>query len=154
MTRPSAGSMSMPIVSTRRALWTGEVELPTLTLPRERGRDSGEMGGNWAKGDHFLANRLRPAMASAAIRASSPRIRAAMTGKFAGWESWAGWPVAGRSDGVACSLAAVDAMTLGDGAAVAAGASAAGLTTITRRGRPPGFGNPMHARGDKATPEL
>src|SRR2546428_13180234 len=117
MTRPSAGSMSMPIVSTPRVLWTGEVELPTLTLPRERGRDSGVMGGNWAKGDHFLANRLRPAMASPAIRASSPRIRAAMTGKFAGWEGWAGWPVAGRSDGVAWSLAAVDAMMLGDVAA-------------------------------------
>src|SRR5256885_12389712 len=133
MTRPSAGSMSMPIVSTRRALWTGEVELPTLTLPRERGRDSGEMGGNWAKGDHFLANRLRPAMASPAIRASSPRIRAAMTGKFAGWESWAGWPVAGRSDGVACSLAAVDAMTLGGGTAGGRAAVAAGMAVTNVR---------------------
>src|SRR5256712_14187988 len=138
MTRPSAGPMSTPNVSTRRALWTGELELPTLTLPRERGRDSGEMGGNWAKGDHFLANRLRPAMASPAIRASSPKIRAAMPGKFAGWESWAGWPVAGRSDGVACSLAAVDAMTLGDGAAGAAGAAAAGWGTRKKRGGPPG----------------
>src|SRR3989442_577663 len=101
---------------------------------------------------HFLANRLRPAMASPAVRDSSPRIRAAMTGKVAGRAGWAEWPVAGRSDGAACSLAAVDATTLGDGAAVARGASGTVWTSITRRVGPLSSRTRMHAGVDRPTP--
>ena len=61
-----------------------------------------------------------PTIASPAVTASSPRISAAMTEELAGCAGCAGWPVAARSDGVASSLAAVDATTLADGAEVAA----------------------------------
>src|SRR5438309_10268079 len=106
--------------------------------------------GSWTNGAHFLANRRKPAMASPAITASSPRIRAAM-GNVAGCAGWAGWPVAARSE-VAGWLAAVEAATLVDGAAVAAGASGAVCTSITRRVGPLSSRTRMHAGVDSPTP--
>src|SRR5438132_2132843 len=106
--------------------------------------------GSWTNGDHFLANRRRPARASPAITASSPRIRAAM-GNVAGCAGWAGSPVAARSE-VAGWLASVEAATLVDGATVAAGASGAGCTSIARGVGPVSLRTRMHAGVDRPTP--
>src|ERR1700730_13872464 len=99
--------MSMPMVSTPRVSWTG----------------------------HFLENRLRPVRANPAVRTSSPRISA--NGNPAGGTDCDGWPVAARSAAVAGWLVAVDGAAVAegpdDGTAVAAGASAAVWTSITRR---------------------
>src|SRR5205807_2403376 len=80
---------------------------------------AGRGGGDWGRGDHFLANRRRPPMLTAATPSNA--TISATSGTFAGWAGWAGWPVAARSDGVAGWLAAVDGLAAtevadGDGA--------------------------------------